>query len=192
MGKKPRTLHAPGRNSTPPGRHCGAQSAGPAIRRAKRLWTDARERDYYGRRSAARLDLPGHPHPQTPPQMQAKRKRGRVVEGSGLENQRAGNRTVGSNPTASANHLISFDKFGSQRMFPSGNACAFPAVARPAGGCCGHCCLALQKTCLAAVIRMKGFACGRYALTQGKECFIIVLLVLLSVTSSHQGRGGPE
>jgi hypothetical protein len=32
----------------------------------------------------------------------ATRRSGRVVEGSGLENRRTGNRTVGSNPTSSA------------------------------------------------------------------------------------------
>ena len=32
----------------------------------------------------------------------ASRRGGRVVEGTGLENRRAGNRTVGSNPTPSA------------------------------------------------------------------------------------------
>lgn len=34
------------------------------------------------------------------------RKGGRVVEGSGLENRRAGNRIVGSNPTLSARDLL--------------------------------------------------------------------------------------
>ena len=35
----------------------------------------------------------------------ASRRGGRVVEGTGLENRRAGNRTVGSNPTPSATPL---------------------------------------------------------------------------------------